>query len=110
MTEIILQYFDGCPNWETTARYVATLIDGGLDATIDYEVIDSYEKAVQRRFPGSPTVLINGVDPFAKPNAEPGLACRIYDTETGPAGSPTIGQLRKAIARTQKGRTRGDGH
>lgn len=24
---ITLQYFDGCPNWETTERHLATLID-----------------------------------------------------------------------------------
>ena len=55
--KITLQYFAGCPNWETTDRHLTTLIAEGLDASIDYEMIDNYETAAQRGFRGSPTVL-----------------------------------------------------
>jgi hypothetical protein len=101
MMEVTLQYFDGCPNWETTDRHLATLAAEGMEATIAYELIDSYEVAVERGFGGSPTVLIDGVDPFTDRNPLVGLACRTYDTEFGPAGSPTLDQLRKAIATAQ---------
>jgi hypothetical protein len=94
---ITLQYFDGCPNWETTRGHLATLLGEGLDAAIDYELIDTYEMAVDRGFGGSPTVLVDGVDMFADRRAVAGLACRVYDTERGPAGSPTLDQLRTAI-------------
>ncbi|MGH8946218.1 MAG: thioredoxin family protein [Acidimicrobiia bacterium] len=100
MIQITLQYFDDCPNWETTDRHIATLAEG-LDATIGYELIDSYEAAVESGFRGSPTVLINGVDAFADRNAQIGLACRVYTTEDGPAGSPTLDQLRRAIAEAE---------
>ncbi|MGH8915492.1 MAG: thioredoxin family protein [Acidimicrobiia bacterium] len=95
--EITLQYFDGCPNWKTTAAHLSRLIEGGLDATVGYELIDTHKAAVKRGFRGSPTVLIGGVDPFADRNAPFGLACRIYTTEQGLAGSPTLDQLREAI-------------
>ncbi|MGQ0849559.1 MAG: thioredoxin family protein, partial [Actinomycetota bacterium] len=62
--DITLQYFDGCPNWKTTAEDLARLIDQGLLARISYELIDSEDAAVDRGFRGSPTVLIDGVDPF----------------------------------------------
>lgn len=94
---ITLQYFDGCPNWETTRAHLANLLEEGLDAAIDYELIDTYEIAVERGFGGSPTVLVDGVDVFAGRRAVAGLTCRVYDTEQGPAGSPTLDQLRTAI-------------
>jgi hypothetical protein len=96
--EITVQYFDGCPNWKTAAAHLTTLVDDGLDATIDYELIDSHDKAVARGFHGSPTVLIDGVDPFADDTSPVGLACRVYQTEEGNAGSPTLKQLRTVIA------------
>lgn len=103
MIRITLQYFDGCPNWQNTDAILAALIAEGWDATVEHELIDSYDKAVERRFPGSPTVLVDGADPFTEGDPAPALACRVYATETGPAGSPSIDQLRRAIAlRTQK--------
>ena len=95
--EITLQYFDGCPNWKTTDRRLRELIADGVDATLRYELIDSDETAARRRFRGSPTVLIDGVDPFAETAEPAGLACRVYQTETGPAVSPSVDQLRRAI-------------
>lgn len=96
--EITLQFFDECPNWKITDRRLSTLVAEGLDATIEYQRIDSHESAIEHRFRGSPTVLIDGVDPFAEDDAPFGLSCRIYGTESGPAGSPTLDQLRAAIA------------
>ena len=42
--------------------------------------------------------LVNGVDPFAT-DADPvgGLSCRVYQTPGGPAGSPTLDQLREVL-------------
>jgi hypothetical protein len=100
--EITVQYFDGCPNWKTTAAHLTALVGEGLDATIDYELIDTHELAAARDFHGSPTVLIDGVDPFADDSAPVGLACRVYKTEDGYAGSPTVDQLRVAIATTHE--------
>lgn len=108
MIRITLQYFDGCPNWEATHQVLSELVAEGWDTTVEKELIDSYEKARDRGFTGSPTVLVNGVDPFADDAAPPGLACRRYQTETGPAGSPSIRQLRRVIARPEKGGFHGD--
>lgn len=64
---------------------------------IGYELINTYEAAVARGFRGSPTVLIDGVDAFADMDAPFGLTCRVYRTEDGYAGSPSMPQLRQAI-------------
>lgn len=108
MIRITLQYFDGCPNWETTDQTLAALLAEGWDATVERELIDSDDQAKKRGFPGSPTVLVNGVDPFAGGEMPPALACRVYQTATGSAGSPSIDQLREAIARAEKGDSNGD--
>jgi hypothetical protein len=101
---ITLQYFDGCPNWKTTAGDLNRLVQEGLDATISFELIETHEAAVARGFRGSPTVLIDDVDPFTDEHAPVGLACRVYPTERGFAGSPTLAQLRQAITAAGEGR------
>jgi hypothetical protein len=96
--DITLQYFDDCPNWKITDRHLNTLIDEhSPDARVCYQPIDKPEAAAEHCFRGSPTVLIDGIDPFAEPNTPVGLSCRVYITENGPAGSPTFHQLEQAI-------------
>jgi hypothetical protein len=98
--EITLQYFDNCPNWRITDAHLHSLIDDHtLEATVTYQPIDTPKAAAEHRFRGSPTVLIDGVDPFVDADAPVGLSCRIYQTEHGPAGSPTLHQLHTAITK-----------
>jgi hypothetical protein len=56
------------------------------------------EEALRLGFRGSPTILLDGQDPFADQDAPVGLACRLYATEGGLQGAPTIDQLRAALA------------
>lgn len=42
-------------------------------------------------------VLVDGRDPVACGDERFGLACRVYETPDGPAGSPTIEQLEAVI-------------
>ena len=49
---------------------------------------------------GSPTLLINGADPFAVPGQVPGLSCRLYRDAAGRlAGAPSLEDLRRALER-----------
>ena len=76
------------------------LADVGLgNVRIRTTVIDSYLAAEQRAFVGSPTILLNGHDPFHRPGTEPALACRVYDTTDGPSGVPDLRALRRALKR-----------
>ncbi len=97
MTEISFQYFDGCPNWQTTYKRLEEAIEG-LNVTLVMQLVETHEDAAEVGFRGSPTVLIDGVDPFADPDtpAAGTLACRVYQTEDG---SPTVEQLRDALNR-----------
>ncbi|MFQ5555524.1 MAG: thioredoxin family protein [Acidimicrobiia bacterium] len=97
--EITIQYFDGCPNWKQTRRDVTALIDElRLGAKISYVQIETPEAAEEHEFRGSPTLLIDGADPFADDTAPVGLTCRVYLTDQGAAGSPSVSQLRAALA------------
>lgn len=94
--EVRLQYFEGCPHWHTLEDRLKAL-EGEIAFDLVHEIVDTPEKAERTRFVGSPTVLIDGRDPFAEPGAPVGLSCRIFTTPDGPAGTPTIEQLRMAM-------------
>lgn len=96
---IELRYFNDCPNWRTTEAVVRGVLDElGLVATVTLRLVETQDEAVVLRFQGSPTLVVDGVDPFADPEAPIGLACRIYRTETGMAGSPSSDQLRAVFS------------
>lgn len=102
--DITLQYFDDCPNWKITDRHLHTLDDKqAFDFTLHYQLINTPQAAAEHGFRGSPSLLIDGHDPFATPDAPIGLSCRVYLTESGPAGSPTLDQLKRAITAAQAG-------
>jgi hypothetical protein len=69
------------------------------DVRLGHELIDSPEAAERARFRGSPTILIDGRDPFGSEDEQFGLSCRVYETEDGPQGAPTEAQLRKLLER-----------
>jgi hypothetical protein len=96
--DVNLLYFDDCPNWEVTARHLRRLADELGDIVINHHLVDSPEEAERTGFRGSPSVIVDGVDPFADSEAPVGLSCRIYQTPDGSAGSPTIDQLRAVLA------------
>lgn len=92
---VVLQYFDGCPNWreaDALLREALAQIGEG-DVSVELQKVESLEAAVAAGFTGSPTVLVDGRDPFAVAGAQPGLACRVYLTPQGLRGSPTLEQL-----------------
>ncbi len=97
MHEVTLLYFDGCPSWRLAEKTLRNLADE-LDLDIRLERIDGPEDAERWQFRGSPTILVDGRDPFAAGDAPVGLACRLYSTPHGPSGTPTADQLRAAIA------------
>jgi hypothetical protein len=99
--QITLRYFDGCPNWRVAEERLLEALGepGGPEATISYERVETPEDAGRLGFRGSPTLLVDGDDPFAEDDAPVGLACRIYRTEEGPQGAPSIAQLRATLRR-----------
>ena len=98
--KIMLQYFDGCPNWTTLAVRIIEVVDGREDVTITHQAVETAEDAARLGFHGSPTLLIDGVDPFVAESEPIGLACRVFQTPEGLAGSPTVEQLRAVLSKS----------
>ena len=97
--KVQLLYFDGCPNWRETDQRLrqALQLVGRDDVQVERIRVSTPEEAEATGFLGSPTVRINGADPFAEPGAAVGLTCRLYRTSTGLAGAPTIEQLLEVV-------------
>ena len=61
-------------------------------------VVNSQEQAEEQGFVGSPTIRIDGVDPFAVPGQSPAVACRVYATPSGLSGVPPLADVVTALA------------
>ena len=93
-----LLYFDGCPHWTLMEeRLKEALSLAGIPRMIEYHHVETPEEAEEFRFAGSPSILLDGRDPFAASSSGFGLACRVYSTPEGDAGAPTVEQLATAI-------------
>ena len=97
--DIELLYFEGCPSWQDAkANLLAALASLDLSSEVHERRIDSDEEAESARFPGSPTIRVDGVDLFPVAQNQYGLGCRIYLTPDGPRGWPTVAMLRDTLA------------
>ena len=94
----ILQLPD-CPNAVLLARRIDEVMSGGqIKATITRRVVDNPAAAIAAGMTGSPTLLLDGEDPFFEPGLVAGLSCRLYRTEEGRFdGAPSVRALRLAL-------------
>ncbi|GAB5077133.1 hypothetical protein ARTHROSP310_02750 [Arthrobacter sp. AD-310] len=70
----------------------AEAMDGAVQVV---EVVDG-QGAVALMFRGSPSFIADGRDLFPS-SAPPGFACRVYPTAEGPAGLPSLQDLKAAL-------------
>ena len=100
--KIQILYFSGCPGVEETVGAVERVVsEGGHPADVQAVEVTS---ADHPGFSGSPTVLIDGEDPFPSRQGE-ALSCRLYATPEGPRNSPTGAMLRAAIGGAARSQT-----
>jgi|TARA_R110002110_G_C13050811_1_gene680873 hypothetical protein len=94
---VTLLYFDDCPNWLVADGHLRTLGAQHPEMVIERRIVNTVEEAEATQFRGSPSIMVDGVDPFADLDTPVGLSCRVYKTPAGLAGSPTLDQLRSAV-------------
>jgi hypothetical protein len=99
--DVELLYFDGYPNWQETEQRLREALRslGADEQAVALRTVETPEEAERLRFRGSPTVLVDGEDPFADADAPVGLSCRLFRTPAGLAGAPTLDQLVQALRR-----------
>jgi hypothetical protein len=90
----------GCPHAALLEQRLAAALAGGPPAVIIRRVITDPGEAARAGLHGSPTVLLDGRDPFAAPGQPATMSCRLYDNGTGRLeGAPSVGRLRQAMGR-----------
>lgn len=95
--DIALLYFDDCPNWKIADERLAVIAADRPDVTVSRHLVETLEEAERVGFHGSPSILVDGVDVFAEPDAGVGMSCRVFHTPDGLVGVPTVEQFRAAL-------------
>jgi hypothetical protein len=101
--DVSLFYFDDCPNWKVADRRLAAIAAERPDVVVTRHRVETPDDAERLGFHGSPSILVDDVDVFDEPDAGVGLSCRVYNTPGGPAGAPTMEQLRAALGVAEAG-------
>jgi hypothetical protein len=96
--QLIVLAVPGCPHAPVLGDRLTAVLDGRAGVTVSHQVISDESEATRWGMHGSPTLLIDGADPFAAPETPPSLSCRLYHDENGQlSGAPSLSQLRQAI-------------
>lgn len=101
---IELLYFEGCPSWENGLENlkIALKSEDISDADIHPVLISDEVDAMKEKFLGSPSFRVNGQDLWPEERKSYFLGCRVYLTEGGMKGFPTVDMLRKKLQTMRK--------
>jgi hypothetical protein len=97
-----LLWWDGCPSHpEALADLQRILREEGVEAEVSRIEVTDDEQARRERFPGSPTIRIDGNDVIPPGDGEPfSLTCRVYQTRDGRVSAvPDPEDVRAAVRR-----------
>lgn len=101
--KITFLYFDGCPNHAPALASLRTFLSEAKDESpIEVVRINDERQAALHYFVGSPTIRFEGQDVFPSDDTDYRLACRVYPTDTGLSGVPTLSMLQDAYTRARR--------
>jgi hypothetical protein len=95
-------YVRDCPHYPGTLALVERIrAELGIHTEMRKSLIVDQAAADQARFPGSPTVRVDGrdVEPGSEPATEYVVGCRLYRLEHRFAGQPEEHWVREALVR-----------
>ena len=96
--ELTVLAVPGCASAPVLEQRLAEVLADWPAVTVRRRVIADVAGAARWRMHGSPTLLVNGHDPFAEAGRPPALACRMYRAEDGSLdGAPSVSALRQAL-------------
>lgn len=89
-------YVRDCPNLAPMLERLAEV----TDEPVSTRLVESEAEAVRLGMAGSPTLLVDGVDPFAdEGSCDCGVSCRLYRDEAGRiTDAPSADQLREVLS------------
>lgn len=98
-------FVPGCPNYKLAVdTLMEVLRSKAISASIHEVAVTDEVMAQTLKFPGSPTIRINGHDVESTTQQSYGLACRLY---VGRTGVPLVAALQSAIVGAQGKKERG---
>lgn len=101
--KIEILYVPGCPNYQAASDAVKNLLaTESLRAEIREVAVHTEAAAAALRFPGSPTIRINGDDVEPESAGSIGLACRLYQNRRGVPAETAIWRAMARAAEKQK--------
>lgn len=87
---ITVLHVPDCPGAELLRHRLDLVLGDAPGAQVAWLAITSEDQARQHGMTGSPTLLVNGADPFGRSGQQPSLSCRLYRGDDGrPGPSPT---------------------
>jgi hypothetical protein len=95
--EITVLYVERCPHLKPLMLELRELLAGREEVVLTLQTIRTDGAAPPIAFHGSPTILIDGQDPFPGGAQSQGPACRQFETENGIQGFPSHQQLVEAL-------------
>ncbi len=98
MMRITILAVPDCPNAPVAAGRITAAL-AGRPASVELVEVTGEAEAARLGMTGSPTILLDGVDPFAAAGAVPSVSCRIYRGPDGAAdGAPSVQNLTAALS------------
>lgn len=86
-----------CPNAQVIEERIACAL-AGRSADVELVEVADEGQAARLGMTGSPTVLVDGADPFGVPHAQASVSCRLYRGPDGAVdGAPSVAELRRAL-------------
>ena len=95
---LLILHVPDCPNTAVLESRLVPILAGRPGVHVNREVITTDDQARRQGMAGSPTLLIDGRDPFVRPGQLPSLSCRLYPGDDGrPGPAPSERQLLAAL-------------
>jgi hypothetical protein len=92
-------YSEDCPSHDEALQRLRNALDEeNVPADIEIVRVNTFEEAARERYPGSPTIMIDGHDICPTSSSHYAPACRAYVLEDGRISPlPSVLMIRKAI-------------
>lgn len=89
--ELTVLVVPACPHTGLLRARLDQALEHRQNVTVIWREITDPQEAERSGMHGSPTLLVNGINPFALPGQQPSLSCRLGDL-------PTVDQLRELFS------------
>jgi hypothetical protein len=90
-TDVTVLMVPGCPTADVLRERLAEALAGRDDVRVEWQEVHGEAEAVRLGMHGSPTLRVNGADPFVREGEAASLSCRVG------AGAPSADRLRAVL-------------